>query len=72
VNYSPALLAALGLRSEWAEGKSARRLLAAAGHPGYGEAHARRALVRMAEFGLTAHEALYGGLAAARKMEAGR
>ena len=40
---------------------SASRKLSALGHPGYGEAHARQVLAAMDRYGMTAHEAIYGG-----------
>ncbi len=49
---------ALGLRNGWAAGKSASRILAAIGHPGYGEAFARRVLAHMAATGCSAHQAV--------------
>jgi hypothetical protein len=43
------------------------RILSGIGHPGYGRG-AARILDRMLAFGLTAHEAIYGGQSAARKV----
>lgn len=61
-----------------AAGRGPVRILSALGHPGYGVAFARQALARMDRYGLTAHEAVYGGRDAQRKVflvterEAGR
>lgn len=58
-----------------AKGWTPSRVLSAIGHPGYGAAFARRvigAVLTHETVGLTVHEAIYGGLSAARKMEVGR
>jgi hypothetical protein len=51
-----------------AKGLTAGRILSALGYPGYGRAYAGLVLANMAEFGLTAHEAVFGGLEADRKI----
>lgn len=40
---------------------SARKRLSALGHPGYGEAFARRVLATMERYGVSAHAAIFGG-----------
>lgn len=49
-------------------GWSASRILSGLGLPGFGQAHGTRVLVHMEAYGLTAHEAVYGGLSADRKI----
>jgi hypothetical protein len=48
-----------------AQGWSASRILSGLGHPGYGAAFARQAIERI---DMTAHEAVYGGRSADRKV----
>lgn len=55
-----------------ARGWSAARILSGLGHPGYGQTYSRRVLALMVRYGLSAGEAIYGGIDAARKMEAAR
>jgi hypothetical protein len=51
-----------------AQGWSASRILSGLGHPGYGAAFARQAIERIERFDMTAHEAVYGGRSADRKV----
>lgn len=51
-----------------AAGWSASRILSGLGLPGFGQAFARKALANMEAYGLTAHEACFGGLSADRKI----
>lgn len=53
-------------------GWSSTRIMSGLGIPGFGAAYCRRAIARMEEFGLTAHEAVFGGLSAERQIEAVR
>jgi hypothetical protein len=53
-------------------GWTERRILSGLGHPGYGEDFAARALLRVERYGMTAGEAVYGGVEADRKVEAAR
>lgn len=55
-----------------AKGWGPARILSGLGHPGYGAAFARQALERIERFGMTAHEAVYGGRSAALKVELAR
>lgn len=59
-----------------AKGWGPARILSGMGHPGYGAAFARKAIERMERYGLTTHEAVYGGVQAMTKVmladEAGR
>lgn len=51
----------LRVRHEWTVGKPASRVLAGAGHPGYGEMFSRRVLEELeAHPGLSVHQAVYG------------
>lgn len=50
--------AKLGIREGASEGMSARTILSAIGHPGYGEKFARRVLAEMADTGCGAHRAI--------------
>lgn len=43
-----------------AAGWSASKILSGIGHPGYGQAFARRVLARIEAGGVTAHQAVYG------------
>jgi hypothetical protein len=51
-----------------ADGWKAARILSGLGHPGYGEKFAAAALANIERYGLTAHEAVYGGREAQRKV----
>ena len=55
-----------------AAGWKAGRILSAIGHPGYGQAFASQAIAQMEAYGLTAHEAIYGGMEASLKMAQAR
>jgi hypothetical protein len=49
-------------------GWSPAKILSGLGHPGYGQKFARQAIERMESFGLTPHEAIYGGREATVKV----
>lgn len=45
-----------------------RTILSAIGHPGYGEGFAKDVILSMARYGMSSHEAIYGGVSAGRKI----
>ncbi len=59
-----------------AKGWGPTRILSGLGYPGFGVAFSRRAIDKIERYGLTAGEAVYGGVDAQRKIflatEAGR
>jgi hypothetical protein len=50
------------------KGLTAGRILSALGYPGFGRLFAEQVISNMAEFDLDAHEAVFGGIEADRKI----
>lgn len=76
--WNDAYLAECGLEPETTAETVARlrdrgwgpaKILSGLGHPNYGTAFARQAIENIERFGLTAHEAVYGGRSAMIRMD---